>query len=78
MSVAEPNQAASIARPEPVALTQPGVAPTRTKVVGVRLTEAEYAELLAAAERFHTSAPEMLRTTWFALKDADDHARRSA
>jgi hypothetical protein len=53
-------------------------AEARTKVVGVRMTEAEYAELQAAAERFHTSPPEMLRTTWFRLKDADDAARRTA
>lgn len=71
-------EAASIARSEPAALTEPDTSRVRTRLVGVRLTEAEYVELQAAAARFGTSMPDMLRTTWFALKDADDNARRSA
>jgi hypothetical protein len=44
----------------------------------VRLTPSEFAELQRAADRLHTSRAELLRSTWFFMKDADDNARRTA
>lgn len=68
MSAPEPTQAALIAHSEPAALTQSDVAATRTKVVGVRLTEAEYASLVAIAAERHMSPPEVLRLSWFLVE----------
>jgi hypothetical protein len=53
-----------LARPEPAALTQPDVVATRTKVVGVRMTEAEYERLAELAALRGVSCPEALRLAW--------------
>lgn len=60
--------AASVARSEPAALTQPDSGSVRTKVVGVRLTEAEYDALAAVAAVQGVSIPEVLRLSWFLVE----------
>jgi hypothetical protein len=64
----EPQSAASVARSEPAALTQPDSASVRTKVVGVRLTETEYDALAAVAAVQGVSIPEVLRLSWFLIE----------
>lgn len=70
----EKSGAASIARSEPAALTQPDTAAARTKVVGVRLTEAEYDALAAAAAVQGVSIPEVLRLSWFLIERLETSA----
>lgn len=60
--------AALVACPERAALTQSDTASVRSKVVGVRLTEAEYASLVAIAAERHMSPPEVLRLSWFLVE----------
>lgn len=42
----------------------------RTRVVGVRVTEAEYADLTAAAEQLRTTVPDLFRIGWTYLSIA--------
>jgi hypothetical protein len=68
MAAHEPQSAASVARPERAPLTQPDTAAARTKVVGVRLTEAEYDALSLVAAVQGVSIPEVLRLSWFLVE----------
>lgn len=56
--------AALVACPERAALTQSDTASVRSKVVGVRFTEAEYDALAAVAAERGLSIPEVLRLSW--------------
>lgn len=65
---AEPGKAALIAQPEPAPYTESGEAATKTRVVSVRFTEAEFAALTALAAERGITPSKALRLAWFLIE----------
>lgn len=60
--------AALIAQPEPAPYTESGEAATKTRVVSVRFTEAEFAALTALAAERGITPSKALRLAWFLIE----------